>query len=352
MTLPGLIITGASGFVGRHLVQAAARRLPGLRRRAAVAGAERHRRTPEPDVAPGRRRGASADRTRSSGRSREQGGAETVVHLAAHYDFTGVEDPEYWRTNVDRPAPRAGRVCGAAASGTSCSPARCWRAGPRARGAPSPRRARRTAGTSTPSPSARARRMMFEFSDRLHPVIVRFAPLFSDWCEYPPLFMLLEAWLVGRVEPPAALRAGSDGGAVPAHQRRGALPARRAVAARRPEAVRSAAREPATARCRTASCTKRPRWPSPARGRSRCSCRARCAGRRSRLRDLFGARRPVSRPFERPWMAESIDTVMTVDASRTRARLDWAPRRAARDPAAHAVPHREPEDRPADVGRA
>jgi hypothetical protein len=31
-------------------------------------------------------------------------------------------------------------------------------------------------------------------------------------------------------------------------------------------------------------------------------------------------------PFERPWMAEYVDTVMTVDASATRGRLGWAPR--------------------------
>jgi hypothetical protein len=31
-------------------------------------------------------------------------------------------------------------------------------------------------------------------------------------------------------------------------------------------------------------------------------------------------------PFERPWMADYIDTRMTIDASRTRARLGWAPR--------------------------
>jgi hypothetical protein len=43
------------------------------------------------------------------------------------------------------------------------------------------------------------------------------------------------------------------------------------------------------------------------------------------VRDLFG-RLTGNRPFERPWMAESIDTVMTVDASRTRLRLQWAPR--------------------------
>ena len=29
-----------------------------------------------------------------------EGGAEIVIHLAAYYDFTGEEHPEYYRTNV------------------------------------------------------------------------------------------------------------------------------------------------------------------------------------------------------------------------------------------------------------
>jgi hypothetical protein len=44
-----------------------------------------------------------------------------------------------------------------------------------------------------------------------------------------------------------------------------------------------------------------------------------------RWRNLVG-RLTGNRPFERPWMTEFIDTVMTVDANRTRLRLGWAPR--------------------------
>ena len=32
---------------------------------------------------------------------RELGGAELLLHLAAYYDFTGEDNPEYERTNVD-----------------------------------------------------------------------------------------------------------------------------------------------------------------------------------------------------------------------------------------------------------
>jgi hypothetical protein len=42
-------------------------------------------------------------------------------------------------------------------------------------------------------------------------------------------------------------------------------------------------------------------------------------------RDLLG-RILGERPFERPWMAKYIDLRMTVNASRTRQRLQWAPR--------------------------
>ena len=45
-------------------------------------------------------------------------------------------------------------------------------------------------------------------------------------------------------------------------------------------------------------------------------------------------------PFEKPWMADYVDKELTVDASRTRERLDWAPKR--RLDASAPVP----EDRP------
>ena len=37
--------------------------------------------------------------------------------------------------------------------------------------------------------------MLAEYSDAFPSVIVRFAALFSDWCEYPPLYMFLRTWL-------------------------------------------------------------------------------------------------------------------------------------------------------------
>ena len=100
MSLPGIVVTGSSGFVGRHLLEAWKERyrIFGLARRSQVrSGAPTHPNITWFETDIGDRRAVEA----AFAHVREQGGAELVVHLAAHYDFTGEEHPQYWRTNVD-----------------------------------------------------------------------------------------------------------------------------------------------------------------------------------------------------------------------------------------------------------
>ena len=100
MELPRLIITGASGFIGRHLLDffKESFRIVGLARRSQLhCGAPVHKNITWYQVDIGDRKAlGSAFRY-----IRESGGADYVIHLAAHYDFTGEKDPEYWRTNVE-----------------------------------------------------------------------------------------------------------------------------------------------------------------------------------------------------------------------------------------------------------
>ena len=77
-----------------------ARRLPGLRRRAPIPGAERNRRTPQRRLVPGRRRRAPAGRRGLPGDPRRRGARTRSSTSPPTTISPVVEDPEYWRTNV------------------------------------------------------------------------------------------------------------------------------------------------------------------------------------------------------------------------------------------------------------
>ena len=166
--------------------------------------------------------------------------------------------------------------------------------------------------------------MLFEFSDRLHPIIIRCAPLFSDWCEHPPLFMFLETWLTSVWN--RRILAGHGRSAVPYLHINDLTLFLLEVLARlddlKPCEVLIASPDGAVSH-RDLYETSTTAFHG-SRHKPLLLPRALCRPAMS-VRDVFG-RLTGSRPFERPWMAEYIDTVMTTDASRTRRRIGWAPR--------------------------
>jgi len=191
MPLPALLLTGASGFVGRTLLPAVlddwrvfalARRAEG---RAGIA--------PHPNLI--WLQADIADARQLQPVSRElasAGGVRAVVHLAAHQSLAGRVE-EAWRTNVVglrnvldvsvRAGARHFVFLGAVAS---CRPA--GRGGKITEASPTHRR------QALAATRGEGEAMLFEYADRVKPIIVRAASLFSDWCENPPLFALLESW--------------------------------------------------------------------------------------------------------------------------------------------------------------
>jgi nucleoside-diphosphate-sugar epimerase len=322
MSLPRLIVTGASGFVGRHLVQALRddHQIFAVARRS-----QRRSGTPaHPNVTWLQADVVERPQIGSVFRQiADLGGADAVVHLAAHYDFTGVEDPEYWRTNVvglrnvlESAVATGVRHFVFSSSILACRPPRPGRAITEE----SPPHGKHIAAVTAREGEA----MMFEFSDRLHPVIVRFAPLFSDWCEYPPLFMFLETWLSR--EWNHRILAGQGRSAVPYLHINDLVLFLLDVLARldewKPCEVLMASPDGAVSHRELYEASTLAFF--GARQQPMFMPKALC--RPGILaRDLVG-RLTGHRPFERPWMADYIDTVMTTDASRTRKRMDWAPR--------------------------
>ena len=322
MTLPRLILTGASGFVGRHLLEAICDdwTVYGIARRSqARCGAPTHPNLSWFQVDIGDRE-ALAD---VFGKIKGAGGADVVVHLAAHYDFTGEDHPEYFRTNVDglRNTLDLSADIGVKQFFFSSSVAACEL----------PPLGKTLDETSPPDGRhiyAQTKRigetMVGGYKDRFKPVIVRFAAMFSDWCEYPPLYMFFETWLSKAWN--RHMLGGKGLSAIPyLHVSDAVAFLTRLLERRRdwrPCEILIASPDGATSHRELFAATMSHEAPGPV---SPFLIPRPLCGPGMLVRDLAG-RLTGDRPFERPWMAEYIDTVMTIDASRTRERIGWAPR--------------------------
>jgi nucleoside-diphosphate-sugar epimerase len=316
-----IAITGASGFLGRLLVQL-------LRRRHTVVALDR-RPLIEAEMAGHPNvewyQVDLADREGLEGTIaciRAGGGADVMIHLAAYYDFTGDEHPEYRRTNVDamRVLLDASRRLGLEHFIFASSVAACPFSAP---GRPITE-ATPPHGDHIYAQTKRAgEEMLAEYCDSFSPIIVRFAAMFSDWCEYPPLQVLLDSWLGGGWN--ARILAGRGRSAVPyLHVRDGAAFVMRLLERRHgldPMEVVMAGEDGAVShldlyRAATEHVDGAPRRPIHL---PRPLCKPGIW-----LRDVVG-RVSGNRPFERTWMADYVDRRLEIDASRTRARLGWDP---------------------------
>lgn len=95
-----LVVTGASGFIGRHLLQA----IRDDYQIFAVARCSQAQSEvpPHPNISWFQLDIADREAVLAVFRHvRDSGGADLVIHLAAYYDFVSEDHPLYWSTNVD-----------------------------------------------------------------------------------------------------------------------------------------------------------------------------------------------------------------------------------------------------------
>lgn len=190
---PALVITGASGFIGRYLLQnfiedyrvfAIARRS----RKAANIPYNQNLHWIQCDIA----NNEGLEEVRKY--ILKCGGAKYIIHLAAYYDFTYEKNPEYERTNVTgtenilkfAKALKVERFIFAS------SLAAC-------------RFSKDSQVVDEKSPldsdyeyawsKKVGEELVRKYSQYFPCSIVRFAAIFSDWCEYAVLYKFLQSWL-------------------------------------------------------------------------------------------------------------------------------------------------------------
>lgn len=191
--LPGIVVTGASGFIGRHFVIAVSgkyRLFCIARRSQKEVGIPYHDNIHWLQVDVTNRENLM----NVFAYIKDHGGADYVLHLAGYYDFTYKENPAYEKINVagTRNVLDMSKLLGIKRFIFSSSLAACN----------FPPKGKALTEKSPPDadfPYGRCKRkeetIITEYSKVFPCSIVRLAAVYSDWCEYPMLYMLLRYWL-------------------------------------------------------------------------------------------------------------------------------------------------------------
>lgn len=193
LRIPALILTGASGLIGRYLLDELKNdyRIFAIARRSQQeCGAPRHH-----NIA--WLRADIAEINSISKAFREiitAGGADYLIHLAAYYDFVNEFHPEYERTNINgtRNIIELSKDLDLKLFLFASSVAACAFPGEDQyidENSPAD-------GLHTYAKSKRAgEEMIKEFAKQTPCCIFRLGAVYSDWCEYPPLYSFINTWL-------------------------------------------------------------------------------------------------------------------------------------------------------------
>jgi nucleoside-diphosphate-sugar epimerase/glycine cleavage system H lipoate-binding protein len=193
--LPSIVVTGASGFIGRHFVIAVSEKFRLFcmaRRSQKEVGIPHHDNIHwlQVDIT------NQKHLLNAFNYIKDHNGADYVLHLASYYDFTMKENPAYEHINITgtRNVLEMSKRLGVNRFIFPSSVAAC-------KFPPKGEALTEESPVDADFAYARSKRiaekMMGEYSKFFPCSIVRLAAVYSDWCEYPMLYMLLKHWLFG-----------------------------------------------------------------------------------------------------------------------------------------------------------
>ena len=318
---PTIVLTGASGLIGRGLLEELKneyRIFAVARRTQQECGAATHR-----NIAWMRADITDID---SIGHVFSEiataGGADYVLHLGAFYDFIHEEHPEYYRTNVcgTRNILSAARRLKPRLFVFASSVAAC--------GYPAPGKALTEDsppdGEHIYSWSKReGERMVLADSNPLPSCIVRLGAVFTDWCEYPPLYVFLQTWLGPTWK--ARILGGRGKSAIPYIHIRDVGTCFRSVM----DHAGALGEKRIVLGCTSGSTSHDELFSLATRyffGREKRPIHVPKLLAGMGLRAMMALSRiGCAAPFEKPWMLKHIDRRLDVNIDRTRALLSWEP---------------------------
>jgi len=191
--LPAIIVTGASGFIGRHFLEAAKDkyRIFAIARRSQIeCNAPRHQNI-EWYMVDISEKIELKKVINAIGNSRN---IDFILHLAGYYDFDSLKNPEYERTNINGTRNMLEMAKDLkikkfifSSSITVCD----------FKKSKMPVTEKSPANASFPYAKSKRKgeEMLLEYSKYFSCTAIRFAAVFSDWCEYEPLYSLMSTWV-------------------------------------------------------------------------------------------------------------------------------------------------------------
>ncbi len=195
---PTIIITGASGFIGRYfmdMVKEHYQIIAIARRSSKEAGIPFH-----PNIYWIQWDIASKVQLRDVlGIIHERGGADYLLHLAAFYDFDYTDNTAYQRTNVEGTlnVVELARQLNIKRFIFASSLAACNFPPP---GQVVTEKSPPDADFAYAKTKKFGEELLKKASHDFPCTVVRFAAVFSDLCEYPPLYKFLETWLAKKYD--------------------------------------------------------------------------------------------------------------------------------------------------------